>query len=267
MVLDVTGSMDDNGKISALKNAAIDLIEFLSPVMVPGGKTKVALAPFSASVNAGAFSAAVSGGASVDGCVFERDGASAFQETSPTSGQPLNSMPDPSNPTNDKYVCPSAAISPLTTDADALKSAVNSYNADGATAGHIGLAWGWYLISPNWSSIWPAASVPAEYPSDDKGVLKAVILMTDGEFNTSYWNGPHNATSADQARQLCANMKAAGVTIYSVALNAPASAQSLLAECASSPEQYFNVVDGGELRAAFTKVGGSLVERSLHVSR
>ena len=59
--------------------------------------------------------------------------------------------------------------------------------ASGSTAGHIGTAWGWYMISPTFSYLWPTASQPAAYGEDH--LFKIVILMTDGEFNTFYCNG------------------------------------------------------------------------------
>ncbi len=63
-------------------------------------------------------------------------------------------------------------------DRSSLSSQIDALSAGGSTAGHIGLAWGWYLLSPNFSSILPAESQPADYEEPD--VLKVVILMTDG---------------------------------------------------------------------------------------
>ncbi|HZZ79710.1 MAG TPA: ubiquitin-activating E1 FCCH domain-containing protein, partial [Gemmataceae bacterium] len=47
----------------------------------------------------------------------------------------------------DSDYCVQSPIMPLTDDKSALSSAVDNFNATGSTAGHIGLAWAWYLIS------------------------------------------------------------------------------------------------------------------------
>ena len=131
----------------------------------------------------------------------------------------------------------------------------------GWTAGHIGLGWGWYTISPNWASVWPAASVPKPY--NDPNTVKAIILMTDGEFNTSYHNGAQNETSAPQALDICNAIKDPDVTggnvvIYSVAFLSPPAAEATLQACATSPSHYFSADNGTELRAAFQDIAKRL---------
>ncbi len=51
------------------------------------------------------------------------------------------------------------------------------------------------MISPNFSYLWPTASQPAAYGTPK--LFKIVILMTDGEFNTSYCNGVISQDSDD----------------------------------------------------------------------
>lgn len=262
LVLDVTGSMNDSSKIDNLKSAAREVIDTLLSGNPAPGTIRIGLAPYSAAVNAGTYAPAVSAGLSVDGCVFERDGAYAYTEA-PPSVQPLAAMPNPAAPSNPNYGCPAAPILPLTDDKGLLKSTVDGYAASGWTAGHVGAAWGWYLLSSQWGSIWPAASLPRSY-SDPK-VIKSVLLMTDGEFNTSYNNGNPNATgetvpgsSAYQALQLCAAMKMQNIIIYSVAFQSPPAAESVLRQCATSPGHYFDANNGAELRAAFRQVAERL---------
>ena len=48
-------------------------------------------------------------------------------------------------------------VMPLTSDVDALKAKINGLSASGGTAGHLGTAWAWYTLSPNWASLWPTA--------------------------------------------------------------------------------------------------------------
>jgi Flp pilus assembly protein TadG len=262
LVLDVTGSMNDGSKIDSLKAAAREVIDTLLSGNPAPGTIRIGLAPYSAAVNAGSYGSAVSGGLSVDGCVFERDGANAYTEA-PPAAQPLSAMANPSAPSNPNYGCPAATILPLTDDKGLLKSTVDGYAASGWTAGHVGAAWGWYLLSSQWGSVWPSASLPRSY-SDPK-VIKSILLMTDGEFNTSYNNGNPNATgetipgsSAYQALQLCAAMKLRNIVIYAVAFQSPPPAESVLRQCATSPGHYFDASNGAELRAAFRQVAERL---------
>jgi len=63
--------------------------------------------------------------------------------------------------------------------------------------------------------------------------MKVAIIMSDSEFNTSYESA--NGGSKAQARELCDNMKAAGLRIYTVGFQAPATALPILQYCATSP--------------------------------
>ena len=258
MVLDITGSMSGQ-KIADLKLAADDIVD----IMLPAGKpsmNRIALAPYAASVNAGAYAAVATDNESLDGCAIERKGSHAYTDEAPDSGRYLEAEKSP--PVNwRKYKCPLAEIMPLNSDAAAIKAEIDSLVADGSTAGHIGLGWGWYMVSPLWTPIWPTASDPKPY--DDPNTIKAIILMTDGEFNTSYHNGPMNQTSSDQALEICNNIKDPGftkgnLTVYSVAFQSPPAAEATLKACATSPAHYFSASNGTELRAAFQDIAKRL---------
>lgn len=246
MALDVTGSMSGQ-KIQSLKKAAKDLVDILLPDSGQANKVRIGLAPYATSINAGAYADLVTNrNGSGHTCVHERAGLQRFTDAAPVTSNKLgrkNSMS-----------CPSATIQPLSDNKGVLKTAIDSYSASGWTAGHLGAAWAWYTISPEWSSIWPGASQPVAY--EDKNTLKAVILMTDGIFNTEYQ--PGNGTSENQARGLCSEMKGKGVVVYAVAFQAPANAQSLLNECSSGKEHYFSADNEDELRDAFQAIAKKL---------
>ncbi|MGL4395333.1 MAG: VWA domain-containing protein, partial [Hyphomicrobium sp.] len=132
----------------------------------------------------------------------------------------------------------------------------NAFQANGATAGHLGIAWAWYLISPKWSAIWPSESQPEEH--DPAKLIKGVVLMTDGMFNTEYEG--NNGSSAQQALKLCANIKASGVEVFTVGFQAPANVLPLLKTCASKPEYAFDAKDGEALKSSFTQISSALKE-------
>lgn len=263
MMLDVTGSMGGQ-KIADLRTAASDLVDILITNNNTNQNVRIALAPYSASVNAGAYSNNVTNplAPSTDGCVIERRGGLAYDDAMPGTGSWISAA-DPSSPPRDidpterrgSYRCPTASVMPLTNDDDALKSRISSFRAGGWTAGHIGLAWAWYLVSPEWSAIWPGESTPVSYR--DKKTVKAVVLMTDGNFNTAFAND----CSAYQAEELCDAMKAGdkNIIVFSVAFQAPAAARRLLQDCASPDngeigQTYFDASNGEELRQAFASV-------------
>ncbi len=278
LVVDITGSMADSGKIDSLKVAAKELVDTLFASNPGPQQIRVALVPYSASVNAGSFHDAVTNGgggattwswsswgggwaaSGTDTCVVERDGSHAYTDAAPNgAGVYLGTS---STADNSNYSCPEASVTPLADLADAtqrnnFKAAIDALTPIGGTAGHLGTAWGWYMLSPDWAYLWPAANRPLV--SQPK-LIKAVILMTDGDFNTSYKNGSINATdpssagsSPYQALQLCQNMKVDGLTIYSVSFMAPAIAEATLRQC-SGNENFYDANSSSDLIGAFRDI-------------
>lgn len=303
LALDVTGSMAGS-RITDLKAAAKDLVDLVVQDQQTPYYTKVALVPYSAAVNVGTYAASVRGAVTtgtcttpgcasfkftnasgslktfaISNCVTERAGAEAYTDAAPSVAFLGRNYPSSANP------CLSSTITPLSTDRAALKSKIDGLSAAGSTAGHIGLAWGWYMVSPNFASLWPTASQPAAYGADR--LLKVVVLMTDGAFNTTYCNGvisrdsgSGSGSSADhincnapngdafsQARTLCANMKAQGVIIYTVGFDvgAAADAEAIVRECATDAEHVYLPSTGADLRTAFHAIGEDISR--LRISR
>ena len=282
MVLDITGSMNNNGKLPAMKLAASDMIDNLMLNSPSESAVRIAVAPFSASVNAGGLANKVSAspdvtnctydgkksdykcktlvGLDVDTCVIERTNSRAATDDAPVGADILPAVP--STPYGN-YSCPSAIVLPLLgkSEAAAIKSTINGYAASGSTAGHIGAAWGWYLLSPKWASVLPGSSAPAAY--NDANVTKYVIFLTDGIFNTSYKNGsatmPNTQTdeSYAQFQSLCSNMKNAGVTVFTVALDLlDPRALTELQACGGGNS--YTAADGPALRSVFQQIVSNL---------
>lgn len=277
MALDITGSMNDipSGggprKIDGLKQAFKSFAERLMPdTPIAGQRVRIGLAPFSASVNLGSFASAATAHRSTDGCVTERMGSDKYADAAPAGSSVFKVRADgvtDIDPTEglagSAYLCPSTKLVPLSQDRDALIAKVQGFTPNGWTAGHIGVQWGWNLISDQWGSVWGGASAPDPYSRINDGkLIKAVVLMTDGIFNTAY----HNGKAADQAIELCNNMKAKGVWVFAVAFDAPAAAQATLKACASpGPDFYADASNGDDLEAAFVKFANTL--GSLHITK
>jgi Flp pilus assembly protein TadG len=256
MALDITGSMGGR-KLAALKTAATDLVDALLPDGDRPNKVRIGLAPYSAAVQLGPYAADASNSTSVDGCVRERTGASAYTDDSIANGGSYrgNGRFADIDLTEGRqgYFCPSAEIVPLTEDRDTLNSSIRSYAASGSTAGHIGAQWAWNLISPNFATLWPSDSEPVAY--NDGRTIKAVIIMTDGIFNMAYANG----NSSAQALSVCSGLGAKGIKVHTVAFEAPASAKTMLRNCATrAGGEFHDAADGDELRQEFLSIANSL---------
>lgn len=270
LMLDVTGSMAGQ-KLRDMQAAAKDFMNIVMPVGGPGSATKIALVPFSNRVAVGATyastltgQAATKYGYPLRGCVTERQGKDRYTDEAPGPNRYIGKfLPGYSwnynywyNSRCEIYGNTLAEIKPLSSDRDMLRNHIDSFEAAGGTAGHIGTAFAWYMVSPKWNSVWPAASQSRAY--DDQTNIKAVILMTDGVYNTSY---SRNLSSTTMARKLCRKMKKAGVIVYTVGFGIPqgnSSQRTTLTQCASGPDHYFFPYDGDQLRTAFRSIGQAL---------
>ena len=272
MVLDTTGSMNDpsadgSPKIEALKTVAKEFIDALYSKNPQPGFVRVGLIPYSASINIGSMANAVAGFGS-DNCVADRPGAAAYTDVPPSWAAPISRGSVAMNPS---YSCPAVSALPLQDLRDptlraSFKSTIEAFNAIGGTAGHIGAAWGWYMLSPNWAATWGTF---AARPYADN-VQKIIILLTDGMFNTAYNNGggalvaPQSTdpaiagSSPNQALSVCANIKAAApagqsITIYTIGFTTPPEAEALLKSCGGAAN-FYSADNSSQLRASFADI-------------
>lgn len=206
----------------------------------------------------------------VSTCVSERTGAERYTDAAPTTAFVGLVYPSAGNG------CTSAQVMPLTDDRNALIARINSMNAGGSTAGHIGQAWAWYLLAPNFSYMYPGASTPRGYTNSE--TVKIAVLMTDGFYNTPYCNGviardagAGSGSAADhincdapngdpftQADNLCDAMKDRSIVIYTVAFSDDNDVRQNLRDCATTPGHAFTADDTDELREAFRAIGENI---------
>jgi Flp pilus assembly protein TadG len=201
-------------------------------------------------------------------CVSERTEAQAYTSASPSTALVGRNYAAPGND------CPSTTIQPLTSNRTTLTNVINGLSIGGSTAGQIGAAWGWYAVSPTFNSLWPSSGAG---PHNVRDTLKAVILMTDGEFNTPYCTGVIaqnagdgsgsasnkincNATNGDpytQAQRLCTAMKAEGIVVYTVGFQVASGgdAARFLRDCATGPAYAHLPASGADLSTAFKAIG------------
>ena len=211
----------------------------------------------------------------VSTCVSERT-TNAYTDASPATTKLGYNYPSSASG------CLSTQILPLTSNKDTLHAKANGLVATGSTAGHLGLAWGWYMIAPNFASLWPVDSQPRAYGGEH--LIKAVIFMTDGVFNTPYCSGvvaadalsgsggasthincnATNGSSRAQAQELCDAIKvpANKTRLYTVGFDLAEDEDSLnfLRDCATAPDYFFQADDGTDLTIAFQSIASSLSE-------
>jgi Flp pilus assembly protein TadG len=209
----------------------------------------------------------------ISNCVTERSGGDAYTDAAPSTARVSRNYPGSSNP------CLSATIQPLSSSKSSLKTSIDNYAVGGSTAGQIGIGWGWYMVSPNFNYLWPSNGAAAYNTAK---TLKAVVIMTDGEFNTPYCSGvissdagsgsgsnsekigcaATNGDPFDQGRQMCAAMKNRGILVYTVGfqITAGGDAANMLRACASTPANFYLPASGGDLSEAFAAIGRDITQ-------
>ncbi|CAN7533159.1 hypothetical protein [Aminobacter sp. LjRoot7] len=291
MMLDVTGSMEGQ-KIEDLKKAATNAVNnLLKGETTPSGEPRVrmSLVPYANSVNVGDLAQssvfvetkksdrkqapgntepkAVSSSTRPDNCATERKELYQYSDVGPdVSMVNRDFLIDAYSKANrDTPICPGARVVPLTANKDKLKAEIGAFVALGGTAGHIGIQWAWYTLSENWAGVFQKSERPEK--ADPEKVSKVAILMTDGEFNLSYfdidksdeaYNRYGKEATRTAAKTLCEEMRKKGIEIFTIGFKLDtAAAKKTMKDCASPDgvvKRYFETSNGKELDAAFQEI-------------
>ncbi len=309
LILDVTGSMsEDPADIEALKTAAKDLVDTLIPdgTQHQDSKVRISIVPYSQGVNLGEYATRVSDGKTGSRhCVTERNGDRKYTDaiynydgknSNFFGGVSEYEVQEYSPPRTTNWVseaCPSVPILPLTAKRVQLLKSIKSLTGDAGTAGQTGISWGWYTLSPKWSSLWPPEGTPASYDDDD--TLKFAVIMTDGGFNMSYdtatqrecgWKGyrwvcgdvehwyqtwypyaGYNDEPAARGRKFCQKMKKKGIEVYSIFFETSDSnfGKDLMGYCASSKSNFYYADSQADLVQAFGNIAKKI--QSIYLSK
>jgi Flp pilus assembly protein TadG len=270
LALDVTGSMDDDGKMVALKPAAKSLIDQLSALAKNPGDVYVSIIPFAKDVNVGKSNRdatwinwsewdddnqTCSGSGrnqtctpknhtNWNGCVTDRDQNYDTTNTAPNINTQATLFPA------EQYDdCPAQLIA-LTYDWTALNNKVDGLFPAGNTNQTIGLQWAFQSLT----------AFPFVIPAKDPNYKYSdvIVLVTDG-LNTE--NRFSTSQSSIDAREtlLCTNIKAAGITIYTVFINTGGDpSQAVLKTCASTPDKALEIKSASQVLSAFNSIGTAL---------
>jgi len=143
----------------------------------------------------------------------------------------------------------------LSYDWTVLNNKIDSMQPDGFTNQAIGLQWGFQSLT----------SAPFTIPGMDPNYQyqKVIILLTDGLNTADRWYSYGSSTSQasiDARQQItCNNVKAAGITLYTIQVNTDGDPTStLLRNCASDPSKFFLLTTSSDIVTVFNQIGSGL---------
>ena len=205
-----------------------------------------------------------------NGCVMDRGFPTSPSNLSGNSGPDMTNnydatvgSPDVTKPASlyaaEQYgSCPSAAVMGLNYDWPAMSTVVNNMRANGNTNQAVGLQLGWMSLVGGGPFTAPTVDPNYNY-------TQIIILLTDGLNTQNRWYT--NQTSIDTRQQLtCNNIKASGITLYTIQVNTGGDpTSSLLQNCASSPGKFFLLTSASQIVTTFQAIGTNLTQ--LRVAR
>ena len=277
LVLDNTGSMSSSNKMTALKSASNNLLTQLKDAAVDPTDVYVSIIPFNKDVNIGSSNynqswlrwdlwEEVNGKCSKssyktqsdceshrkswtpdnhntwNGCLTDRDQNFDTTNTTPGAGSTLY-------PAEQYDSCP-VALMGLSNNWSTLKAKIDSMQTVGNTNQAIGLQMGWQSLT----------ATPFTIPPMDPNYqyTQVIILLTDGQNTENRWYS--NSSSIDSRQQkTCDNIKAAGITLYTVQVNTGSDPTStMLKNCASDTSKYFLLTSATQIVTTFNQIGTAL---------
>ncbi len=282
LVLDNTGSMASSNKMTALKTASQNLLTSLKAAATTPDDVYVSIIPFNKDVNVDPSSVsaswlrwdlweAVNGNCSKstyttqstclshskvwtpdahstwNGCVTDRDQNFDTTNDAPVAGSTLY-------PTEQYSSCP-VSLMGLSNDWTTLSNKITAMQPVGNTNQAIGLQMGWQSLTA------APFTVPAQDPNYKYS--QVIILLTDGLNTEDRWYSTASSIDARQ-QKTCDNLRAAGVTVYTVQVNTDNEATStLLQNCATDSSKFFLLTSSAQIVTTFGQIGTALTNLRL----
>jgi Flp pilus assembly protein TadG len=311
LVLDNTGSMADDGKMTALKSATKNLLTQLQSAASTNGDVYVSIIPFNHDVNVGpgnyngtwidwsdwedanghdassqtctTTKTGKSGKTTKkctttttwvpdnhntwNGCITDRD--QNYDQTVTAANPADKTLPAASASTlypADQYdSCPLQMMG-LNYNWTAMNSLVDQMQPNGNTNQPIGLVWGWLSLVGGGPLTAPAKDSNYKYTD-------VIILMSDGLNTENRWSSDQATIdkrmydSSNNGTGTCANIKNAGVTLYTIQVNTGGDPLStIMQNCAGGPEKFsdtskfFQVTTSSGLGTVFNSIGTNLTQ-------
>lgn len=252
LVLDTSGSMNSQGKIDALRTAANQLASDI--LTTPGtAQNAITLVPYHSAV------------------LPPAGWLNAYTNT--VGSGPCNDWYSWTQVTNtpsqytERFNCATndwRTIRPYLDDPAVAQGYINQLLASGGTRIDTAVRWGATFFDPTvqpmlntmiMQGLVNSAFTNRPYPWEQTGVMRAMVLLTDGI----------NGGSDPDTISTCNALKAQGVTIYTVAFQAPSQGVSLMQSCASAASHFYNA-DVSEISAAFQGIVASIQAQALRLT-
>ena len=279
LALDNTGSMASSNKMTELKKAAHNLLDTLKKAEKTPGDIKISIIPFAVDVNVGTDKVneswidweewdAKNGTCSKpsytsksscqsnngtwtpashstwNGCVMDRDQNNDVKATATGDGAAVKYR------AHQAANCPTAMMA-LSTDWTALNAKIDAMTPTGNTNVTIGMQMAWQTLTE---------AAPFNAPAVAPDLDKVIILLTDGVNTQNRWTSTTSSINS-RTQKACDNARAANIKVYTVRVidgNA-----SLIQNCATKPDMYFNVQQALQLNSAFGSIAQNLANLRL----
>ena len=182
-----------------------------------------------------------------NGCVTDRDQNFDTTNDAPIAGSTLY-------PTEQYSSCP-VSLMGLSNDWTTLSNKITAMQPVGNTNQAIGLQMGWQSLTA------APFTVPAMDPNYKYS--QVIILLSDGLNTQDRWYSTASSIDARQ-QKTCDNIKAAGVTVYTVQVNTGGDPIStLLQNCATDSSKFFLLTSSTEIITTFGQIGTALTNLRL----
>jgi len=299
MVLDVTGSMAQNGKMPAMQTAAKALVDQLSALAKNPGDIYISLVPFAKDVHLGssyynsswidwsvwdAQSYTNTWGTCSNTSYTSRSNCKNANKTwTPDRTKWTGCVTDRTQDYDTKNTTPTSTNAPTMVVAEEYVSGSTYYCKTGSStyvAPIVSLSYDWSSLKTAignleptgntnqgiglaWGWLTLGASDPFNAPAKDTAnytYKEAIVLLSDGLNTQNRW---YSTASQIDARQkiLCDNAKAANIVIYTVQVNTGGDPTStVLQYCASGADKFFLVTDPSQTLSVFNSIGQSLAK-------
>jgi Flp pilus assembly protein TadG len=166
-------------------------------------------------------------------------------------------------PAEQYSACP-VAMKQLSYDWSGMSALVDSMQPNGYTNQGIGLVWGWLTLAGG--GVFTVPTMDSSYTYNQAIILLSDGLNTEDRWYVSQTPIDNRMYQTGNGSGTCANIKAAGITIYTIQVNTGGDPTStLLQNCASSTDKFFMLTSASSIATVFNQIGTNLTK--LRVAR
>jgi hypothetical protein len=195
-----------------------------------------------------------------NGCITDRDMDYDQNVTAPNPAD-VNLPPGQAStlfPAEQYAWCPLQMMG-LSYNWTAMNSLIDQMYPAGNTDQPIGLVWGWQSLVGGGPLTAPAKD--PNYKYNEIIILLSDGLNTEDRYYITQTPIDNRMVQTGNGSGTCANIKAAGITIYTIQVNTGGDPMStLLQSCASDPSKFFMLTSSSQIVTTFQAIGTNLTQ-------